>query len=37
VSDQKDSGISTLKDLQSKAVLFTISFETKDGWKLYAR
>jgi hypothetical protein len=37
VSDQKDSGISILKDLQSKAVLFTISFETKDGWKLYAR
>jgi hypothetical protein len=37
VSDQKDLGISTLKDLQSKAVLFTISFETKDGWKLYAR
>jgi len=37
VSDQKESGISALKDLQSKAVLFTISFETKDGWKLYAR
>lgn len=37
VSDQKDSGISSLKDFQSKAVLFTISFETKDGWKLYAR
>ena len=37
VSDQKESSISTLKDLQSKAVLFTISFETKDGWKLYAR
>ena len=37
VSDQKESSISTLKDLKSKAVLFTISFETKDGWKLYAR
>ena len=37
VSDQKETGISGLKDLQSKAVLFTISFETKDGWKLYAR
>ena len=37
VSDQKESGTSALKDLQSKAVLFTISFETKDGWKLYAR
>jgi hypothetical protein len=37
VPDQKDLGISSLKDLQSKAVLFTISFETKDGWKLYAR
>ena len=37
VSDQKESGISALKNLRSKAVLFTISFETKDGWKLYAR
>ena len=37
VSDQKELGSSVLKDLQSKAVLFTISFETKDGWKLYAR
>ena len=37
VSDQKESSIGKLKDLKSKAVLFTISFETKDGWKLYAR
>ncbi len=37
VSDQKATATSPLKDLQSKAVLFTISFETKDGWKLYAR
>ena len=37
VSDQKELDTSALKDLQSKAVLFTISFETKDGWKLYAR
>jgi len=36
-SDQKESDMSALKNLQSKAVLFTISFETKDGWKLYAR
>jgi len=37
VSDQKESSIGKLKDLKSNAVLFTISFETKDGWKLYAR
>ena len=36
-SDQRKDKPSALSNLKSKALVFFISFETKDGWKLYAR